>query len=135
MLPSGFLAHILPPSIDSCWLGFGVHASPRAIQSLPFPLRGLHPLTWMRSPVPSGCSAACRSRGSCPTHLSSVGGYLHCSIMPGCIVSQRPREPVDLSHYGLFHLLKPSPRHKGFTHDRVDDVLGDMERRRRPELL
>src|ERR1700730_15005097 len=35
MHPSGFLAHILPPSIDSCWLGFRFHSSPRTIQSLP----------------------------------------------------------------------------------------------------
>src|SRR5260370_11228349 len=51
MLPSGFLAHILPPSIDSCWLGFRSHSSPRTIQSLPFPPLGLHPSTPKRSPV------------------------------------------------------------------------------------
>src|ERR1022692_4117699 len=61
MLPSGFLAHILPPSIDSCWLGFRGHSPPGAFRSLPFPLRGLHPLASKRSPVRSGYSAACRS--------------------------------------------------------------------------
>src|ERR1035441_7546515 len=58
MLPSGFPAHILPPSIDSCWLGFRGHSPSRAIRSLPFPLRELHPLAWQRSSVRSECSAA-----------------------------------------------------------------------------
>ena len=35
MLLSGFLAHILPPSVDSCWLGVRFHSSPWATQSLP----------------------------------------------------------------------------------------------------
>src|SRR2546430_13988299 len=74
MLPSGFLAHILPPSIDLCWLGFRVPAPPGTIQSLPFPFHGLHPLGRTRSPVLPGRSAACRSRGSCPTHHSSRSG-------------------------------------------------------------
>src|SRR5215813_13784242 len=43
MLPSGFLAHILPPLIDSCWLGSRFHSSSPTIQSLPFPPFGLHP--------------------------------------------------------------------------------------------
>src|SRR5215831_17401357 len=42
MLPSDFLAHILPPSVDWCWLGFRFHSSPLTIQSLPFPPLGLH---------------------------------------------------------------------------------------------
>src|SRR6267142_6081525 len=71
---SGFLAHILPPSIDSSWLGFRAHSSPGAIQSLPFPLRGLHPLASKRSSVQSECSAAYRFRDSCPTRLSSRSG-------------------------------------------------------------
>src|SRR5262249_32428657 len=28
MLPSGFLAQVLPPSVDGCWLGFWFHSSP-----------------------------------------------------------------------------------------------------------
>src|ERR1035438_7346776 len=56
MLPSGFLAHILPPSIDSCWLGFRFHSSPRTLQALPFPPFGLHPSAQKRSPVRSGYS-------------------------------------------------------------------------------
>ena len=36
---SDSLAHILPPSIDLCWLGFRGHSSPGSIQPLPFPLR------------------------------------------------------------------------------------------------
>src|SRR5580704_7621157 len=48
---------------DSCWLGVGVHAPPRAIRCLPVPPAGLHPSAPMRSPVSTGCSAACRSRG------------------------------------------------------------------------
>src|SRR5947207_6662486 len=37
MLLSGFLAHILPPSVDSCWLGFRFHSSPTddSVASLP----------------------------------------------------------------------------------------------------
>src|SRR5438552_2006751 len=89
MLPSGFLAHILPPSIDSCWLGFRGHASPRAIRSLPFSLRGLHPLAETRSPVLLGRSAACRSRDSCPTCLS---------------FSFRPSAAVPGSAYLFLHL-------------------------------
>jgi hypothetical protein len=46
---SGFLAHKLPPSIDSCWLGFGVHSSSGTIQSLPFLRRSLHLLAWKRA--------------------------------------------------------------------------------------
>src|SRR6266571_5650707 len=72
MLPSGFLAHILPPSIDSCWLGFRVHVPPGAIRALPFPLRGLHPLARTRSPVFPGCSAACRSRDSKHTRAANA---------------------------------------------------------------
>ena len=56
---------------DSCWLGVGVHAPPRAIRCLPVPPAGLHPSAPMRSPVSTGYSAACRFRGSCPTCLSS----------------------------------------------------------------
>src|ERR1035438_8622408 len=42
MLLSCFPAHILPPSIDSCWLGFWGHAPSDAIQSHLFPLRWFH---------------------------------------------------------------------------------------------
>src|SRR6266478_772869 len=52
---------LTPPSIGSCWLGFRGHASSSAIRSLPFLLRGLHPLAKTRSPVLPGRSAACRS--------------------------------------------------------------------------
>jgi len=38
------------------------------------PPAGLHPSAPMRSPVSTGCSAACRSRDSCPTCLSSRSG-------------------------------------------------------------
>jgi hypothetical protein len=88
-LASGFLAHIFPPSIDSCWLGFRGHASPRAIRSLPFSLRGLHPLAETRSPVLLGRSAACRSRDSYPTCLS---------------FSFRPSATVPGSAYLFLHL-------------------------------
>ena len=52
----------------------GVHAPPRAIRCLPVPPAGLHSSAPMRSPVSTGCSAACRSRDSCPTCLSSPSG-------------------------------------------------------------
>jgi hypothetical protein len=48
---SASLAPIIPSSVDSCWLDFRGHSSSRAIQSLPFPPRGLHPLTLKRSSV------------------------------------------------------------------------------------
>ena len=59
---------------NSCWLGVRVHAPPRAIRCLPVPPAGLHPSASMRSPVSTGCSAACRSRDLCPTCLSSRSG-------------------------------------------------------------
>src|SRR5271166_3198155 len=77
MLASGFLAHIFPPSVDSCWLGFRGHASPRAIRSLPFSLRRLHPLAKTRSPVLPGCSsAACRSFSFRPSAIVPGSAYL-----------------------------------------------------------
>src|SRR5215510_4663810 len=60
MLPSNSLAHILPPSIDRFELGVRIHLPPWAIQSLRDRLLGLHPSARQRSPVASGCSAACR---------------------------------------------------------------------------
>ena len=44
MLPSGFLAPIPPPSVDSCWLGFRWHAPPGAVRPLLCALAGLHPI-------------------------------------------------------------------------------------------
>src|SRR5258708_9569219 len=61
MLPPCSLDHISPPSVELFQLGVRVHASSTAIQSLLFPLRGLHPLAWQRSSVRPECSAACRS--------------------------------------------------------------------------
>jgi len=53
---------------------FGGHVPSRAIRSLPFPFRRLHPLAMKRSPVQAGCSVACRSWDSCPTcHCSRSG--------------------------------------------------------------
>src|SRR5271155_6123944 len=60
--------------LDLCWLGVRVHSPPSAIRCLPVPPAGLHPSAPMRSPVSTGCSAACRSRDSCPTCLSSRSG-------------------------------------------------------------
>src|ERR1700757_3674978 len=63
-------------SNDSTRVGWAVriHSPPRAIRCLPVPPAGLHPSAPMRSPVSTGCSAACRSRDSCPTYLSSRSG-------------------------------------------------------------
>ena len=55
-------AHLFPPLVDSCWLGFRAHGTPKAIRSLPIPLAELHPCAPMRSPALAGCSVACRSR-------------------------------------------------------------------------
>src|SRR6266481_2109705 len=74
MLPSGFFAHIPPPLFAACLLFVRAQRSPRAIRCLPLPPAGLHPSAPMRSPVSTGCSAACRSRDSCPTCLSSRSG-------------------------------------------------------------
>src|ERR1700688_4575794 len=61
---------------DSTRVGWAVrgHSPPRAIRCLPATPAGLHPSAPMRSPVSTGCSAACRSRDSCPTCLSSRSG-------------------------------------------------------------
>jgi len=63
-------------SNDSTRVGWAVrgHSPPRAIRCLPLPPAGLHPSAPMRSPGSTGCSAACRSRDSCPTCLSSRSG-------------------------------------------------------------
>src|SRR5215471_6089786 len=83
MLPSDFLAHILPPSVDWCWLGFRFHSSPLTIQSLPFPPLGLHPSAPKRSPVRAGYSAAGRPGDSWPTGLSfSFGPSVPVSAWP-----------------------------------------------------
>src|ERR1700719_4716327 len=60
-------------SNDSTRVGWAVrgHSPPRAIRCLPVSPAGLHPSAPMRSPVSTGYSAACRSRDSCPTCLSS----------------------------------------------------------------
>src|ERR1700730_13800054 len=58
----------------ACRLGVRAHSSPRAIRCLPLPPAGLHSSAPMRSPVSTGCSAACRFRDSCPTCLSSRSG-------------------------------------------------------------
>src|SRR6266700_4374847 len=59
---------------QACWLGVRVRSPPRAIRCLPVLPAGLHPSASMRSPVSTGCSAACRLRDSCPTCLSSRSG-------------------------------------------------------------
>src|SRR5260370_34700534 len=61
-------------TIDACRLGVRAHSSPMRIRCLPLPPAGLHPSAPRRSPVSTGCSAACRSRDSCPTCLSSRSG-------------------------------------------------------------
>src|SRR4029077_5428937 len=58
---------------DSTRVGWAFGLTPHRERFDVFPA-GLHPSASMRSPVSTGCSAACRSRDSCPTCLSSRSG-------------------------------------------------------------
>ena len=107
MLPAGFLAHILPPSIDSCWLGFRVHAPPQAIQSLPFPLHRLHPLTstWPNTPSVDFCPAV-------RPPLDSLSPLRTQDRSPGVISAAFHAQSPDL-RFAPFSVTNFSPRVSG----------------------
>jgi len=62
-----FSTHMLPPSIDSCWLGFRIHVPPGAIRALPFASWALPAGEDEKSSFALMLLPACRSRDSCTT--------------------------------------------------------------------